>query len=189
MSAPMNRSVQAESPYTQALAEIAGERWKHYQKVMKPVENQYMGNVKWMGSDQAKNIAQGEAASEAMGQAAPQIQQQESTMMANGVNPNTGSFVMKRGASANAEGDMLARGMTDANLGQRKEYLSGLQNIVNMGNGEATQSTQSLGDVANMGLNAAENNAEWNAQANQAVGGAFGTAAGLGLGSYKTKEA
>jgi hypothetical protein len=184
--APAEHTNTYESPYTQAMADIAQERWNHYQKVMKPLENRYMGNVNWMGSDQAKNIAQGEAASDVMGQAAPQIQQQEGTMMANGVNPNTGSFVMKRNAAAGSLGDALSRSETEVNLNQRKNYLEGMQNIVNMGNGEATQSTQSLGDVAGLSLDQAEKNAEWNAQANQAVGSAFGTAAGLGLGSYKT---
>lgn len=185
--APAEHTNTHQSPWDIVMSQIGQERWNHYKKDMIPVENKYIENVKWMGSDQAANQSASLAASGFRQQGDAAVRSAENDMLTNGVNPNSGAYKMQVADMGNKMSTGLADANVAARLGQKSEYFKGLQGLVETGNGMSSDAINNISDVAGMARDRAMTNSEMNAKESAALGTGIGAAAGMGLGTYARK--
>lgn len=174
-----------ETEAEKAQAQVAMKRWEYYQNNLKGYEDKFMGEVDNLNSsaniDRAENLAMSPIAKQ-FAQEGMQIRKQSQS---SGVNPNSGKAMSMNsalsGAQASAEVDARSRGVAS----QQANYVTGLQNIVAMGNGQAGQAMQGMTDIAQ----SAQQNAYTKAQSalsdrnniRSGVGAAVGTGTRYGL--------
>lgn len=137
-----------DTPEQRELAAVAAEKWNFAQEKLAPLEDAYMQQVEQMtGEGNMSYIrgrtmqAQQQAGSEIADQAGQQLQQ-------GGIDPSSGRY---QGAmtglsldTAQAGGETLGR----AQFEQENQQIQGMQNIVAMGQGEATQAQAGLAGLA-----------------------------------------
>lgn len=162
-----------------ALAQIGLERWQDYQKRFVPVENAAIGRV----MDDINNPdMQGEGlANVSTQQAFSDLERQTTTgLTLRGARAGSGAFLggltgvnMDR-AAASGLSQVGAYGM------QRGINIANLQNLIGIGQGQATGAMQGLTDVAD----AASRQAIMDARASAASRAALGQVIGLGAGAY-----
>ena len=172
-----------ETPAYRALAEQSAEYFNRYQSVFRPLEDMYIQQV-----FQADDASQYQKAMDAGSNAAqrefsPQLQKLQAGLLAKGgVTPTSGRF--SGGLQDGYSKLGTARGLlaADAGINNTDRYLGGVQNVIKMGQGVASEAMQ-----GQIGLTrAAEDKARSQAMtdfADQMQGqNALGTAAGMGAG-------
>lgn len=174
-----------ETDQQKAFADVTRKKWEQYQKDYKPAENRFMDDVNRRNSDtayqQAANLASVPVESSFSGQ----INQAAKQMTSSRVNPNSGLFKEELNKIDRKKESAKSDFQNQAQVSQQDRYTGGLQNIVAMGQGQATQATQGLGDLAGMANQRAANDAQnesQNRQGNRQIAGAVvgaGTAYGL----------
>lgn len=129
-SAPQQKETEQE----RALAEVANEQWQRYKQVGVPAREQFFKRVDDSGTEAANTFARGTAASATAAK--------------------YGDAGLKTVKPAGQFGLALARAKDTADntigasLSQEDAHAGGLQNIVAMGQGQATQATAGLSDLA-----------------------------------------
>ncbi|MDY7116612.1 hypothetical protein RAN53_09640 [Halomonas sp. SSL-5] len=137
-----------DTPEQRQLAAVAAEKWNFAQEKLAPLEDAYMESVAEMTDAGRMSYIRGrtmqgqqQAGSELNRQAGQQLQQ-------GGIDPSSGRYqgAMQGLALGNAQagGETLGR----AQFEQDSQQIQGMQNIVAMGQGEATQAQAGLAGLA-----------------------------------------
>lgn len=137
-----------ESPAEKAAAEVAMKSWKRYQDVGVEIENQYIDKVKDMDSDWQHQMVTGETnkdLSEAYGEAAEGL---SISQFNSGADPSSSRFQSSMNDLKEDQATATAEHTVKADQQQEDRYVGGLQNVVAIGNNQATTAQASLQDVA-----------------------------------------
>lgn len=177
-----------DTPEQRHAAQVAAEKWNFAQQNLAPLEDQYMANVEDMDSEGRMSYIRGRTNQSSMGGLSQGLQQVGQQLGQAGVNPNSGRW---QGTQADLAEQSAQRGgetMGRAQFQQRAEKIKGMQNIVAMGAGEATQAQAGLSDIASVSARDARNDAtnSFNRRsANlQLLGAAAGAATNYGMNTY-----
>jgi len=136
-----------ETPQQKELAEIGVERMKHYENVLKPVEDDYINKAQSMGEGEAQ-LASGMASADAA-QSVDQIEDQsQKQAVSAGAAPGSGRYNQAVATANDAEG--RARGLSQVGAREASEdrRLSALNDVVRIGLGKSAEGQKGLSDVA-----------------------------------------
>jgi hypothetical protein len=182
-----------ETPQQKAFAKVAMQKWADYGQKYRPYENKFMRDVDRLNTEnsyqQASDVASVPVESEFTGA----VMNTATQMTSAGLNPNSGKFQEELNKIDRKKQQVKADVQNQAQIGQQDRYVSGVQNIVRMGQGQSTQAMQGLGDVASMANQRANADANVSAQnrygTQQAVGATVGGATRYGLNQSSQKPA
>lgn len=183
----MKDAPDTETNADKALAEVMLSRFQRYQDVFAPMENQFIRDAFLMRSPGQY----GEVAGQASAAFQPQFDQARDTLGANlvarGIDPSSGAY---RGASRaldRAQQRAMGQGIAGALVGQTDRGFSAVQNVVALGQNQATDAVQSMGQAT------AQLNAQAESQAQAGLSRAIapleiaGAATGVGVGLYQNR--
>ena len=171
-----------ESEAYRALAEQSATYFNRYKEVFVPLENQYIASVFDAGSGPAYQEAADAATSIAQNQFDQQIGGLQSKMLAKGIDPTSGRF---QGATADAFeslGSIRGLAAADAGINNTDRFLGGIQNVVKMGQGLASEAMQGQIGLAQTAEDKIRSQFATEFADSQQRGQALGTAAGMGAG-------
>ena len=174
-----------ETPEQRAQADVAMMQWKDYLNKYRPFEDAFMEDVDRMNTGQQYNQVAGIAAVPVESQFSTAVRDTSRAMVSGGLNPNSGSFKSNLSKLDRAKSTTKADNMNQAQVGQQNRYVSGISNIVRMGQGQETEAVQGYGDLATNSARKAGNDANIalnNRRDNQQLAGAVvgaGTRYGL----------
>ncbi len=161
-----------------ALGEIAVERWNDYQTRLRPYEDQYMESVQRSAGDHTQARGQATAAT-AMSFEDPR-QETESGLMKRGVGPGSGAAVMEMGGLDSQQAQVQGAGATEAHQATTAQHMQGLQNVVNLGQGQADMAQTGMGQVASGAASDAQHRAQMAMQESASNQQFAGNLAGMG---------
>lgn len=124
---------QKETEQERALAEVASEQWARYKEVGIPAREEFFKRVNDSGTEPANTFARGAAAS------ATSAKYGELGLKTR----PAGQFGLAMARARDAETNTMG-----ASLSQEDMHVGGLQDVVSMGQGEATQARAGLSDLA-----------------------------------------
>lgn len=174
-----------ETPEQRAQADVAMMQWKDYLNKYRPFEDAFMEDVDRMNTGQQYNQAAGIAAVPVESQFSTAVRDTSRAMVSGGLNPTSGAFKSNLSKLDRAKSTTKADNMNQAQVGQQNRYVSGISNIVRMGQGQETEAVQGYGDLATNSARKAGNDANIalnNRRDNQQLAGAVvgaGTRYGL----------
>lgn len=181
-----------ETEQQKALAEVSMKEWRNYLDKYRPFENAYMDDVDRMNTSQQYDQVAGLAAVPVESEFTNAVMQTSDAMVGAGLNPNSGIFKAELDKLDRRKAQVKADSMSQAQLGQQNRYLGGIQNIVRMGQGQATEAVQGFGDMASMSGQKAYNDARntlENRSNNAQIGGqVIGAGVRYGLRQYDGKS-
>ncbi len=174
-----------ETPEQRAQADVAMMQWKDYLSKYRPFEDAFMEDVDRMNTGQQYNQVAGLAAVPVESQFSTAVRDTSRAMVSGGLNPTSGAFKSNLSKLDRAKSTTKADNMNQAQVGQQNRYVSGISNIVRMGQGQETEAVQGYGDLATNSARKAGNDANIalnNRRDNQQLAGAVvgaGTRYGL----------
>lgn len=174
-----------ETPEQRAQADVAMMQWKDYLNKYRPFEDAFMEDVDRMNTGQQYNQVAGIAAVPVESQFSTAVRDTSRAMVSGGLNPTSGAFKSNLSKLDRAKSTTKADNMNQAQVGQQNRYVSGISNIVRMGQGQETEAVQGYGDLATNSARKAGNDANIalnNRRDNQQLAGAVvgaGTRYGL----------
>jgi hypothetical protein len=178
-----------ESPLEADLAEISREKWDRYKEAFRPVEAKYRERITDFGTKAAGDRAAGMATVELSSQYGKHVSDAVSSeTIKSGVRPGSGRRIGMR-SNMNRMGAKLKSGAaTDARSGQKDRYFAGMQNALNIGQGQAVTAQNSMEDLVGNAVSKQRDNAvaKWNGDS--AVQSMAVQGAGLGASYFKNKE-
>ena len=174
-----------ETAEQRAQADVAMMQWKDYLNKYRPFEDAFMEDVDRMNTGQQYNQVAGLAAVPVESQFSTAVRDTSRAMVSGGLNPTSGAFKSNLSKLDRAKSTTKADNMNQAQVGQQNRYVSGISNIVRMGQGQETEAVQGYGDLATNSARKAGNDANIalnNRRDNQQLAGAVvgaGTRYGL----------
>jgi len=159
------------NPEEQALAQISQEKWDEYKARYVPLENQWIANVGHLNDQSYHNDASALASNEIKNQYGAQTGGLESAMVGNRV--GTGSYL--------DQANNISQARNKANTAVTDRSLRGTQDVIAMGQGQATQGLQGMNDVANTAVDAQIRNNTNKFNVSQGDQGMYGTIAGAAV--------
>ncbi|WP_110647613.1 hypothetical protein [Salinicola peritrichatus] len=169
-----------DTPEQRYLAQVAAEKWNYAQQELAPLEDAYMQDVNQMTGDDRMSYIRGQASQGQMQATSDLLGQGSSQLTQAGIDPSSGRYGAAMSGlalgAAQSGGDTMARGQ----FSQENEQITGLQNIIAMGQGESTQSQAGLSGVASQAAADARSSAMDSYNRNSANLQLLGTAGGLG---------
>lgn len=173
-----------DTPEQRALAQVAAEKWNYAQQNLAPLEDDYMDSVAGMTSDSKMGYIRGQANQGQMQALGQTTQQGSQALTQAGIDPSSGRYGAAMSGlaldAAKAGGETAGRGQ----FSQESEQLTGMQNVLAMGQGESTQAQSGLSGVASQAAADARSDAFNSFNRNSANLQLLGTAAGFGASSY-----
>ena len=174
-----------ESEYEKAQALVARQRMDDYQNDFQQYEDKFIQEVVDMNSEENSQRALELSVTPLAKAFADEGIRIQKSMNAGGVNPNSGKAKSVKssvaGLQAGAEVDSGSRAV----MSQKDNYISGLQNIVAIGQGQAGEAMNGLGDLASMGqsnaISSAQDSISNKNNVRSGVGLAVGAATRYGL--------
>jgi len=148
-----------ETPEQRAQADVAMMQWKDYLSKYRPFEDAFMEDVDRMNTGQQYNQAAGLAAVPVESEFSTAVRDTSRAMVGGGLNPNSGAFKSNLSKLDRAKSTTKADNMNQAQVGQQNRYVSGISNIVRMGQGQETEAVQGYGDLATNSARKASNDA------------------------------
>lgn len=148
-----------ETPEQRAQADVAMMQWKDYLNKYRPFEDAFMEDVDRMNTGQQYNQVAGLAAVPVESQFSTAVRDTSRAMVGGGLNPNSGAFKSNLSKLDRAKSTTKADNMNQAQVGQQSRYVSGISNIVRMGQGQETEAVQGFGDLATNSARKASNDA------------------------------
>lgn len=174
-----------ETPEQKALAEVAMSRWQDYQTLFRPYEDKFMRRVDNLNTEQKFSQAGNMASAAVGGEFSNAINQSAMRLGAAGINPQSGLFQQELIKLEQQKARVKADTVNQAQVAQQDRYTSGLENIVAMGQGQATSAMSGMGDIASnanrYASNEAQNQYRNNMDNQQAIGGVIGAGTRYGL--------
>ena len=132
------------------LSSIAAQRFNLYQQYYVPFENQYMSDVFAMKSPSAFENVESFVTSVQQPEFQSARRNMQNQAFAMGADPTSGQYQGRAAQAQEAQAAGMGRGGAEALSGQVDRYYQGMQNIVAMGQGQASQTMTGLGDVAGL---------------------------------------
>ena len=177
-----------DTPEQRHAAQVAAEKWNFAQNNLAPLEDQYMANVEDMDSSSRMSYIRGRTNQSSMAGLSQGLQQVDAQLGQAGVNPNSGRWQGTQADMAERSAQQGGETMGRAQFQQSGEKIRGMQNIVAMGSGEATQAQAGLSDIASASARDARSDAtnSFNRRsANlQLLGAAAGAATNYGMNKF-----
>lgn len=137
-----------DTPEQRHLAKVAAEKWNFAQQELAPLEDAYMEDVGGMTSPGKTSYIRGRTM-QSMGQTQPGLMQKAGDQMTQaGIDPSSGRFQAEMSGISDDVGSAGGETLGRAQYEQQTQQVKGLQNIVAMGQGEATQAQQGIAGVA-----------------------------------------
>lgn len=181
-----------ETPEQKELARIAAEKWGKYQETYVPMENRYMERIDDMASEWQGDFVAGAANQSIQSEFSDAQKDIERRQFNTGVNPNSGRFDAATTGLSEARATEGAKAETGARVEQEDAYITGLSNVVKLGQGQSIDAQQGLSEVASNSAaranNAARMEYEDHASTRNMVGTAGGMAASYGLNQMNKRE-
>nr|BAR25702.1 hypothetical protein [uncultured Mediterranean phage uvMED]BAR25745.1 hypothetical protein [uncultured Mediterranean phage uvMED] len=174
----------ADTAAQKKLAELAAKRFNLYQQYFVPLENQYISDIFNLGD--SATFESVDAFVNAIQQPEYQATRKgiEAEAFARGMDPTSGQY---RGAVSNvltSSGRGGALGAAEALSGQVDRKYQGMQNLIQMGQGQSGKAIAGLGDVATLALERAKSEGKTAAADYLGKQQLVGTAVGTGLGLF-----
>lgn len=173
-SAPQQKETEQEK----ALAEVANEQWARYKEVGIPAREAFFKTVNDSGTEPANTFARGTAASATKAKYGGLNMVKPGAGAASPAN-TSGGFTL-----AMARAKDTADNTQGASLSQEDMHVGGLQDIVAMGRGQATQARAGLSDLAVQANQKATQDATNQFNNRAANMSAAGTLVGAGAQAY-----
>ena len=173
-----------ETAEEKVAAEISDEKWKRYQDVFVPLEDQYMKKVDNFRSDANYDKVGGMVSSgvkSGMGQA---IADNNTAMFQGGINPNSGKFKGANTALMTKGSKVLSDAVNNANLNLGTEQLNRMEGLVKIGQGQSADTTKSMNQIAKNSASIAGQDAEDAFNRYAATANTIGTGIGAGTRMY-----
>lgn len=148
-----------ETAEQRAQADVAMMQWKDYLNKYRPFEDAFMEDVDRMNTGQQYNQVAGLAAVPVESQFSTAVRDTSRAMVNGGLNPTSGAFKSNLSKLDRAKSTTKADNMNQAQVGQQNRYVSGISNIVRMGQGQETEAVQGYGDLATNSARKASNDA------------------------------
>ena len=174
-----------QSPEERELGRIAIERWNDYQNRFVPVENEYIQSVQKTDSDFSE--ARGQTASAVQQAFAPAEIDLSNNLFAQGITPDSGKGISAVQALGRDRGLSMGTGLNETDVAVDNQHLQGLQNVVQMGQGQAADSLAGMGQVAADATRDSIDRANRSYQNRQAGLHLAGTVAGAGTQAYMNR--
>ncbi|KZZ72400.1 hypothetical protein A3765_28530 [Oleiphilus sp. HI0130] len=176
----------SQTPEEAELGKIAVERWNDYQRRFKPVENQFIEDVQANESHYdhalgATNTAVQQNFSQAEGDL-------KGNIFASGVDPSSSQFTDVLAGLSLDRGLTVGTGLNETEMSVDNRHLKGLQTVVQMGQGQATDALQGYGSIAGDATRDAIDRSYRSFQDKQAGLELAGTVAGAGYHAYSNRE-
>jgi len=167
-----------ESPEARALAEVAAQRFNRYKEVFAPLEDQYIADVFDVRDPSNYEMAGGIASAAFQPEFQKANENLAGQMFQQGVDPNSGAFQQNSAALRRAAAVKQGLGVGAAKIDNTNRFYQGLQGIIQMGQGQASDAISGMGNIAET----AEERARTKAAAAFETGAALrsGVAAGIG---------
>lgn len=168
-----------------ALAEVAASRFTRYQSVFAPLENEYIREVFNLRSPGSFTEARGQASAAVESNFGAAQGDLTREAFSAGVDPSSGAFAGGSRALMQAKERALGLGGAGAQIDQADRAYQGAQNVIAMGNNQAFDAIEGMGDVAARANDNAARQAERafrkSSTGLEVAGTAVGAAAGYGL--------
>lgn len=167
------------------LGRIAVERWNDYQTRFVPVENEYIESVQQTGAD----------FDDARGGATASVQQSfgaaeddlRGNLFAAGLSPDSSQFTSAIEGLGLDRALSLGTAANEAEVATQNRHLTGLQNVVQMGQGQAMNAIQGKGEIAGRATQDSIDRANRSFENRQAGLHLAGTVAGAGTQALATR--
>ena len=177
-----------ETASYRALADQSATYFNRYKDVFVPLENQYISSVFDAGDASQYGKAMSTADSSVQNAFSPKLQQFQGGLLAGGVDPSSGAFAGKTGDMYQQLGTAKGLVAADAGINNTDRFLGGIQNVVKMGQGMASEAMQGQIGLAMSSQDKARSQAATafadDQQTKQALGTAAGAAAGQGYNYF-----
>lgn len=170
-----------ETPEQKELARIAAEQYRYFENELMPVRDVYIGEMK-AGNDASKyERLSGLINTDTAAVMDREIDGGVKQLAANNIDPTSGKFQATVGNMAKEAGAITADTVNRGQVAQQDAYLSGLSNVIAMGEKKATQATAGLSDVAAQSYDHALQSKQNSLQKRGDVTTGLGMVAGAGL--------
>lgn len=137
-----------DTPEQRHLAKVAAEKWNFAQEELAPLENAYMESVGEMTDPGQTSYLRGRTM-QSLGRVQPEMMDQAGDQMTQaGIDPSSGRYQEEMSGITEDIGSAGGETLGRAQFEQQNEQVKGLQNIVAMGQGEATEAQQGLSGLA-----------------------------------------
>lgn len=181
-----------ETEAEKAQAQIAMERFRDYKQDFAPYEDKFISDVADLNSDANYQRVDELAINPLARQFAEEGARMTRDLNTRGVNPNSGKGLMSRSglndAQAGAEVDTAAK----AGSSQQDNYVTGLKNVVAIGQGQAGEAMQGLSSIAqtssSYARSAAQDAAQNRSNVQQAGGLVIGAGTRYGMSKIPSEE-
>lgn len=175
-----------QTPEERELGLIATERWNDYQRRFVPVENEYIQSVQKTDSDFSE--ARGQTASAVQQSFAPAEDGLADNLFAQGITPDSGKFTAASEGLGRDRGLSMGTGLNETDVAVDNQHFQGLQNVVQMGQGQAADAVTGMGNVAADATRDSIARANTSYQNRQAGLHLAGTVAGAGTHAYTNRS-
>jgi hypothetical protein len=174
-------------PEERELAAIAREQWDEYKTKYVPIENEWMERVEKLNDPLEHAQARGLASTE-FNQANREALTDRQGAMGAGAGVRRGGDMLAMTGRANNAGQISNR----ASLGVTDRYVRGMENIVGIGQGQATEGLQGMSDLAEQAvqgrIDSSKNRFEREQGKRNMVGALAGGASRYGLGKITNTD-
>ena len=139
-----------ETAEQKELAAIAAEQYQYFERELMPVRNEFIEQMRAGNDDVKYERLAGMVNTDTAALLDREMDSGMKQMAAQNIDPSSGRFSATVGNMAKEAGGITADTVNRAQVAQQDAYLSGLGNVVAMGEKKATQATAGLTDVAAM---------------------------------------
>lgn len=173
-----------ETEAEKAAAQVADEQWALYKNELSQFEDQFMGKVDNLNSEQLyqdvagnTNLGYQSQFGQARGNAA-------TSLASTGVDPKSGKYRAAMDGITEQQVTGQINTTNRAQTDQGNKYVAGLQDVVSVGQGQKAEALQGYDSLASTAQRQAINDASNAQESSNSIKNAAGTATGLGLGYY-----
>jgi len=175
-----------ETAEERELGRIAVERWNDYQTRFKPIEDQFIEDVQMTDSD--FNQVRGSTATSVQQNFSEVENSLKDNLFVKGVDPSSDAYIDALDDVSQDRALSLGTGVNEAEVAVDNAHLKGLQSVVAMGQGQATEALDGLGAIAGDATNEAINRSKKSFQNRSAGLQLVGTVAGGATAGYMNKK-
>ncbi len=143
-------------------AEIALDRYNYYERTFVPMENDYIKDVQSRNDESEHVRLAGDVSTEFKSNFDNTAQANHKALSAEGIDPSSGMAQSVHQKTATDQAVVGSDATNRAQVELQDSYVGGLQNVVAMGEGQATEAQQGLQDIANTSAQVAADKAQLN---------------------------
>lgn len=168
-----------------ALANVALNKYNRYQTTFKPIEDDYIGKVTTSNNADNRQRAQNIGAVNTESEFADKLKQEVQPAIGAGVDVGSGAAVNAINANELQKGEARANNTSMSQQAVQDSEIQGYQQVVGMGNGQATEAINGMSAIASESAAKAQQDAQNDFQKDASQSQAIGGAIGYGVGAYQ----